>query len=140
MDFVEIGLVASLVAVVVLASLFALEKRRGLRFLPRTRQWLDHAVSRIAQTIRAGLRYVAVHVVRQVGHYSFHMLLAGALTLMKRAERAVRSVMQTNKTLAKTAERDRATRTKLEEIALHKIETTLSEKERKARKERALNG
>jgi hypothetical protein len=140
MDFVEIGLVASLAVVVVLASLFALEKRRGLRFVPRMRQELDHAVSRVVQAIRTGLRYVAVHVVRQVGHYSFHILLASALALMKRGERTVRTVMRTNKTLAKTAERDRATRSKLEEIALHKIETTLSEKERAARKERALTG
>jgi cell shape-determining protein MreC len=140
MDFVGIGLVTSLVTAVVLASLFALERRRGSRFFPQMRQVLDHAACRVVQAVRAALRYVAVHVVRQVGHYSFHILLAGTLALMKRGERAVRSVMRTNKTLAKTAERDRATRTKLEEIALHKIETTLSEKERKARKERALNG
>lgn len=136
----EIGLVASFSAVVVFATLFAIEKRRGARFFPRMRYELDHAVLRTAQTISGAFRYVAVHVVRQVGHYSFHMLLSGALALMKRAERTVRSVMRTNKTLAKTAERDRATRSKLEEIALHKIETTLSEKERKAHKERALNG
>ena len=140
MDFVAIGLIASLAIVVVLALLFAFERRRGSRFFPRMRQELDHAVLRLVRTFRAGLRYVAVHVVRQVGHYSFHVILAGALALMKRGERAVRSVMQTNKTLAKTAERERATRSKLEEIALHKIETTLSEKERAARKEQALNG
>jgi len=59
---------------------------------------------------------------------------------MRAGERAVRNIMRTNKTLARSAERERATRTKLEEVALHKIEVALSDKERAVHKERALNG
>jgi hypothetical protein len=140
MDFVETGLVTSFCATLLLVALFAIESRRGTRFLSRTRLYSDYFVIRLIRALRSSVRYVAVHVVRQVGHYSFHVLLASMLALMTRGERAVRNIMRTNKTLAKTAERDRVTRSKLEEIALHKMETALSDEERAIHKERALNG
>ncbi len=49
-------------------------------------------------------------------------------------------MMRVNKTLAKNAERESETRTKLEEIALHKVATALSEEEKKAHKDKMLNG
>lgn len=140
MGFIEIGLIASILAVVVCAALFTFEARRGVRLGARFRRYADYLAFRTARAIRTAVQYVTVHVVRQIGHYTFHLVLAGTLAFMKRIERAVRNIMRTNKTLARSAERERATRSKLEEIALHKMETALSEKERAIHKERALNG
>lgn len=140
MDFVTIGLIVSSSTVLILIALFAFEARRGARIFLRLRRYADYLVLRATCGVRHVVKYFVIHVVRQTGHYSFHLLLAGALSLMRRGERAVRDIMRTNKTLARTAERERTSKTKLEEIALHKMETTLSDKERTLRKERALNG
>jgi hypothetical protein len=140
MGIIESGLIVSTVGAVLLAVLFAYEERQGTRIAARFRQYADYLALKAVRGVHAGVQYVTVHVVRQVGHYLFHVVLKGALAFMKRAERALTNVMRTNKTLARTAERERATRNKLEEIALHKMETALTEKERAKTKERALRG
>ncbi len=140
MGFALTGLIASASAVALLGALFAFEKRRGERLLPRLRRHCDYFVLRTGHSIRAGTHYLMTHVFRQIGHYFVHVILSGALLSMQKGERFVRTVMRTNKTSAKAAERERASRSKLEEIALHKMETALTEEERAVHKERALNG
>lgn len=140
MSFITTGLLISGAFVALCGALFSFEARRGARVLPHMRHHADYFVLRSMHRIRHVIHYLTVHVVRQVAHYSFHLVLSGALTLMRKGERAVRDIMRTNKTLARSAERERASRTKLEEIALHKMENALSEKERAIHKERALNG
>ncbi len=140
MGFIATGLLISSVFVAALAALFTFEGRRGERVLPKVRRHADYLVLRSAHGIRHVVQYLTVHVVRQIAHYSLHLVLSSALAVMRTGERAVRNIMRTNKTLARSAERERASRTKLEEIALHKMEVSLSEKERAIHKERALNG
>ncbi len=140
MGFIATGLLISSAFVAALAALFAFETRRGERLLPHLRRNADYLVLRVTHGIHQVVQYLTVHVVRQVAHYSLHLVLSSALAVMRAGERAVRNIMRTNKTLARSAERERASRTKLEEVALHKIEVALSEKERAVHKERALNG
>lgn len=140
MTFVVGGLLASCVSVLTLSGLFLFERKRGTRIVPKLRQDADYFVLRLGHALHRAVEYVTVHLIRQVGHYMFHLVLSKVLNVTHALERALRSVMRTNKTLARTAERERASRTKLEEVALHKMEVALSEKERAIRKERALNG
>jgi hypothetical protein len=140
MGFITTGLLISGAFVTLCAVLFSYEARRGERVLPQMRRHADYFVLRTAHRIRHFIHYLTVHVIRQVAHYSVHIILSGTLAFMRNGERAVRNIMRTNKTLARSAERERASRTKLEEIALHKMESALSEKERAIHKERALNG
>lgn len=140
MTFVVGGLLASCVSVGVLSGLFLFEKKRGTRIMPKLRHDADYAVAHANHLMHRAIEYVTVHLTRQVGHYMFHLVLSKTLNATRFIERGLRSVMRTNKTLARTAERERASRTKLEEVALHKMEVALSEKEQAIRKERALNG
>jgi hypothetical protein len=140
MGFIATGLLISGAFATLCAALFSYEARRGTRFLPEMRRHADYFVLRTMHRIRHLVHYLTVHVVRQVAHYSVHIVLSSALAFMRNGERALRNIMRTNKTLARSAERERASRTKLEEIALHKMENALSEKERAIHKERALNG
>ncbi len=140
MDFVTTGLVASLLSVSVLALLFTYEKRKETRFLSGLRTHLDFFVLRSGYAIHTTFRRAGVNLVRQIGHYIFHTLIGIVLACIKRCERGLYNVMRVNKTLAKNAERESASRSHLEEVALHKVASALSEKEKVAHKEKMLNG
>ncbi len=77
---------------------------------------------------------------RIVFHYILHTFLKFILTVNKKWEQRVRTMMRVNKTLAQNVERERTTRTKLEEIALHKAKYALTEDEKKKHKDKMLEG
>jgi hypothetical protein len=140
MTSVGIGLLISASLALVLALLFAYENKRGVRFAEPARKRFDYAVLTVLHSMHTGTHFFITHVLRQVFHYSFHLILTFTLKLMKRSEHALRVVMRTNKTLARTAERESETRSKLEEIALHKIAVSLTEEEKKAVRHKTLKG
>ncbi len=140
MDFVTTGLIASLLLLTVLVLLFTYERRKGTRILGGVRTHLDFFMLRFGYALHTTFRRAGLNLVRQIGHYVFHTLLGMVLSCIKRCERGLYNVMRVNKTLAKNAERESATLSKLEEVALHKVATALSEKEKIAHKEKMLNG
>lgn len=140
MSIVTVGLCVSALSVLFLSMLFRYEKKRGERFLEHTRMRADVLVLKGVHYLHSALHYAGKDFFRQVMHYLLHSLLRSLLDFMVRTEKAVRNAMRINKTLAKRAERESVTRTKLEEVALHKVESALTEDEKRIRKEKMLQG
>ncbi len=140
MSVALIGLYASFAVLVCLSLLFSYEKRRGVRFFEFTRVRMDFFVLTWTRRIHRVSHYVGGVFIRQVAHYLFHSLLRSILELTRRAEHGLRNIMRINKTLAKRAERESDTRTKLEEVALHKAAHALTEDEKRIRKAKMLQG
>ncbi len=86
------------------------------------------------------MRFIGRDFVRQILHYFFHTVLNAILTVLKKSESSLRDIMRANRTIAKKIEQESEFRTKLEEIALHKVSTALTEEEKKEHREKMLNG
>ena len=140
MSFALIGLYISALSVVVLCVFFRHERTRGIRYGEHLRARADLFVMKLEYRVHKMAHFIVSDLVKQLGHYSFHTLLKTVLVLMTKAEKGLRNVMRVNKTLAKSAERESTTRTKLEELALHKAEHSLTEEEKKHHRDRSLNG
>ncbi len=140
MSTVLIGLWISFLSVLFFISLFWYENRRGARFFEHVRVRIDFFVLKGIQYIHKGGHYMMNIFVRQAVHYLFHTLLRSILGLVKGSEKGLRNVMRINKTLAKRAERESSTRSKLEEIAIHKAANALTEDEKRIRKAKMLQG
>ncbi len=134
------GLAASLTLTIFLIMLFSHEGKRGTRFGDRVRRHADFFILKAAHTIHVGLRYVGRDALRQTAHYIFHTILSAVLTAIKRFENYLRNVIRSNKTIARNAERESESLSKLEEIALHKVASALTEEEKKVHKEKTLQG
>jgi hypothetical protein len=139
MDTITLGLLASACAVILLSLLFSYESRKG-RFLAGPRMRLDYLVLRLFRRIHAGIQHIGKNLFRQILHFIFHTILRLLLTSMQRVESSIQGMMRVNRVLAKNAERENAEHSKLEEVALHKMETALSEEEKRAHKEKVLEG
>lgn len=140
MSPVVIGLIVSAIAVAVLSLLFGYEGRRGRRFFERGRTHVDFFTLKVVHFFNRITTFLRSDFWRQIIHYGFHSLLRFVLGGVKKSEKSLRTVMRANKTLAKNAQRESATRTKLEEVALHKLSTALTEKEKKERRDKTLQG
>lgn len=140
MSVITIGLCASGFTVVFLALLFRFEGRRGVRFGEHLRNHADVMVLKGIHYLHAVLHYAGRDFFRQIMHYLLHTLLRSLLDFMVHTEKSLRNAMRINKTLAKRAERESMTRSKLEEIALHKVESALTEEEKRMHKEKMLEG
>ena len=140
MSFEAIGFLTSGVVLCVLLVLFRYEARAGVRVAERMRTHGDFLVLKVSHKISGVMRFIGRDLVRQIFHYIFHTFLKLVLFVVKRSEQALHNIMQVNKTLAKNAERESETRSKLEEIALHKVETALTEDQKRKHKEKILNG
>ncbi len=140
MNFIAIGALISLGVSVFLVFLFRIEATRGSRFAERLRVYADVLVLRVTRGLHNFVSFIGTDFIRQIFHYFFHKMLKLGLALLQGGEEYVRTMMRVNKTLAKNAERQSATRTKLEEIALHKAETALTEEEKKAHRDKMLGG
>lgn len=134
------GLIASVVFLVVLVTLFRYERKRGRRFAEYVRERADFAVLKIAHAIRMFVGVLGGGVVRQTLHYLFHAALSAVLGLLTLFQNGVREIMRSNRALARRSLKERTTRNKLDEIALHKIQVALSEEEKRRHKDRHLNG
>ncbi len=140
MHFVVVGLITSTILLVLAILLFRFETRRGVRIGERIRQHLDFAVLKVMQAIRHVSWFLGRDFIRQIFHYLFHSALRLILNFVRRCEQGLKNAMRVNKTLAKNAERENLTRSKLEEVALHKVASALSEEEKKVRKDKTLRG
>lgn len=134
------GLIVSSVLGFILIMLFRHEYKKGRRFADKARRHADFLVLKISHSFHKGLQYVGRDALRQTFHYVFHTILFLVLKLIKQCENGLRNAIRSNKTIARNAERESATLSKLEEIALHKIATTLTEEEKKAHKDKTLQG
>ncbi len=140
MSFIATGLCISALFLAILCILFVYEKKNNTRFFDGFRTRFDFVVLRVAYVLHAFFRKIGGGFFRQIFHYIFHTILGLILLFLRMCDRGLRNMMRVNKTLAKNAERESETRTKLEEIALHKVATALSEEEKKAHKDKMLNG
>jgi len=140
MSIATTGLLVSATIVVLLSLLFSHEEKRGVRYGESLRIRFDFLVLQVSHTMHNGFRFLGSGFLRQAFHYVFHSILRAVLKLIKKFEDSIRNIMYTNRTIAKSAEKEHATRSMLEEVALHKLETTLSEEEKKRRKAEVLEG
>lgn len=135
-----IGFVVSALCVFGLIVLFRYEERRGSRVLDQARLRLDYVVVTLSVTIKNGLRFVSKDFLQQTFHYVLHTVLKYTIFAINKIEHAVRKMMHVNKSIAKKAERESTTRSKLDEVALHKVATALTEEQKRVRKEKSLLG
>jgi len=134
------GLIVSLIVCVVLHFFFTFEEKRGSRFIPVIRTRLDFLVLRATHFLHTTVDVRARELLRQLFHYILHAVLRMVLVLNKQWEKSIQSMIRANKTIAKNAERERKTRNKLQEVALHKMETALTEEEKKLHRDQSLEG
>lgn len=120
--------------------LFAHEERTGRRRLASLRSRFDIFIIEASRACGKFFSLLGKDSLRQIFHFALHKVLQFALYINKRWETTVRHMMHTNKTLAQGAELERTTRNKLEEIALHKMKHSLSDDEKKKRKDAVLKG
>lgn len=140
MDVVEVGLVASAVLSILFILFFRFESRRGIRVGERARIRLDFIVLDFAHKVHIATQEYLKRFLKQLGHFIVHSILAGILRLLRSVEKNISHVMRINKTRANRTEKRNAERNKLEEIALHKLETALTEEEKQKHKEAVLRG
>ncbi|MCF7816137.1 MAG: hypothetical protein K9M10_00735 [Candidatus Pacebacteria bacterium] len=140
MDGVLEGLLITSSVLILLTVLFRYEEVRGVRFGERFRIRADFFVLKIVHSLRTKARFFRRDFLKQIFRYGFHTVLFFILRLIEGFEKWLRTVMRTNKTMARIAERESDTLNKLEEIAIHKIETSLTEEEKQIRKDKTLQG
>jgi hypothetical protein len=134
------GLMVSFIAVLCLVLLFRYERRVGKRFAEHLRVRADFIVLKVNHSFHTVFRHVSNDFIRQMFRYLYHTMLRVTLTFVTKLEKKVRESIRVNKTLARHAERESETLSKLEEVALYKAENELSEEEKHAYRKRALEG
>jgi hypothetical protein len=134
------GLAISVLVLFVFLLLLRYESRRGVRFLNKLRSRIDFFLIKTTYQIHSFTRRIWKDYLQQIFHYSFHTLLRKLLALVQKSEDSIRTAMRVNKSLAKNAERESATLSKLDEVALHKATMALTEDEKRIRKDRTLQG
>jgi len=135
-----LGVVISSVFVGALSLLFRHEKKRGARFLPGVRSFLDDLVYRFEAFRLRCAEYIGGDIFRQVAHYIFHQTLTVVLNFLRRVETRVQSALRRNISFAHKLDGAKRERNKLDEIAEHKLSVALSDEEKKAHKEKSLEG
>ncbi len=140
MDFIQTGLLISSALCIALIVLFSFEAKQTDRIGEPIRARADFLVLRMVYAIRQMIRHVQKDMFRQIAHYIFHRVLNRILRCITWSEERLRKVMHVNKKLAKSAERESVTKTQLEELTLHKVATSLTEEQKKKRKEKSLRG
>ncbi len=140
MSFVATGFFVSVGVLLFLSILFRYEAKRGVRFFEGIRTHIDFAVLKVSHALHRVTRFFGRDLIRQIFHYVFHTFLRAILLFVKKSEHGLRNVMRVNKTLAKNAERESASLSKLEEIALHKVSSALTEEEKRKHKAKVLSG
>ncbi len=124
---------------IALVLIFNREQKTGVRAFRHVREHIDFLILKTSHSIRLFFRSVGRGVVRQTFHYFFHAVLASFLFFFERAQTLVKTTMNSNRATARRVQRERASRSKLEEIALHKMATALSDDEKRARRSQSLN-
>lgn len=139
----ERALLTLLVTSVILgACIFLLrsEEKRGERFLERFRAHADFWVLRVRHSSSVRMRLWSTYVIRETLQYFFHTILRGSIGTLRVLEERLKSILRRNRSLAKKSDIERKERNTLEELALHKMEVALSEKEKRIRRQKSLEG
>ncbi len=127
-------------ALVTLILFFRYERKRGKRFFDSARSHVDFWLLKIRHTFNVRLRNWSRYFIRQIGHYFLHTTLTGTIRTLDGIEGKLKTIAHSNRTLAKKSDKERTHMNKLEEIALHKMEVALSEKEKRVRRQKSLEG
>jgi hypothetical protein len=135
-----ISLVATSIALILFTTLTSHEARRGVRYFGSFRSHVDFYLLKVRHSWNVGIRNWGRFFVRQIIHYFFHTMLTGTIKSLTVIEDRLRSVARTNRALARKSEKERTSKNKLEEIALHKLEMTLTDEEKRIRKQKSLEG
>jgi hypothetical protein len=86
------------------------------------------------------LRTWGRYFIRQIIHYFVHTFLTGVVGGLSRIEKSLTAIARSNRALARTSERERSSMSKLEEVALHKMEVALTDEEKRIRRKKSLEG
>jgi len=122
-----------------LSVLFYIEKRRGTRFLSSLREAGDRGIAWLIRHMSRVSGFLERDVFRRTIHYVFHRVLEFMLSGLHVLEYYVGKLIHTNRTIAKKGAREPSgATTKLAEIAEHKVNTALSDEERREHKERSV--
>lgn len=135
-----LSLLISSVILIVLVVVFRFEKNRGRRVVDRFRTYIDFWLLKIRHMILVRFRAWGTYMIRQVLQYLFHTLLRGSIRSLSALEGRLKAILRSNKTLAKKSDIERNTKNMLEEVALHKMEVALTEKEKRIRKQQSIEG
>lgn len=126
----------------VFVLLFGIERRRGERFLPRFRTFLDRGVEALYHGFGRVSRLLGRDVVRHTIHYIFHRVLRLLRELFRHLERRTDALLRANKEVAKRSllseHTDDMPSSKLQEMVDHKADTALTPKEKRSRKEKSI--
>ena len=123
---------ASLVALVLLSSLFIIEDARGHRvLLSGARNFLDRLLLALWSTLQRFRHRVWDGFVHIILRYGVHTLLGAVLAFLRRLEQRVEHAVLRNRQAARTENRPR---THLDEIADHKEAVALSDEEKERRR------
>ncbi len=123
-----------------LALLFLIERKRGVRFVPRARHYADLTMERLYERTIGQLPTVNKAFFRHLFHYFIHKVLSRFLRLLERAENLVRTVVRINrqKAIERRMKEAGSGDTHLQAIAEHKEQHALTEDEKIARKMAAI--
>lgn len=125
-------LIGSTIALVIMTGVFRLEDRAGrLLVLSAVRQWFNECVEGVYKRITGWHPYAGRGFVRLMLHYLVHTLLKRVLRLVRRVEQWIERVMRQNRQVAKSIDAGNRPQTHLEAIAEHKVETALTEREKR---------
>ena len=116
------------------------EEERGYRFFEQVRIRIDFLAVRIHNWMGHQMPHLDNQFLRQLFHYLTNKVLSVLLGAIKRIEKFVLRAIQFNRQKAKKARTLYAHNSHLGEIAEHKKNASLSEEEKHARREAALNG
>lgn len=121
------------------AIIVVIEERRGHRVLARQmRDALDRGITRSTVSIGAWWHHVVHRVITLSWYYSLHAFLKVCLRFIAGIYEAVEQLFIKNRNKARQIRRERR-QSHLTTLNEHKIETTLSEAEKKRVKTKALN-
>ncbi len=123
-----------------LLILFRRERKKGQRVLGTMRSHIDFWILKIRHTVFVKFRPWSQYVLRQIIQYFFHTFLRGSIKALSVLEERLKVILRTNKSLAKNTEAERTVKNKLDEIALHKLEVALTEREKRIRRQKSLEG
>ena len=139
MNIIEIGLIVSAFVTFFLFLLFHFEMQRGERLFEHMRTRLDFAVLDLIHRVHTTAQLFFRRILIQSAYFIFHSILKNILSIAKAFERNITHMMHTNKARSPEVVNKDSTRNKLKEIALHKLEVSLTDEEKQIHKDNALN-
>ncbi len=125
-------LIGSTVTLVILTGVFRLEDRSGkIVVLGGVRRWFNGTLTALVARAMGWHPYVGRGFMRLILHYLAHGLLRRILIGIRRIEHWIEQLMRQNRQVAKSIDAEKRHSSHLQAIADHKVETALSEREKR---------